>query len=46
MPNCKQSDIDYSYELVEYLGIKSMVLNIHDTLDTLYGDLALVLPDG
>ena len=32
MPNGEQADIDMSYRLVEHLGIKHYVVNIHDAL--------------
>ncbi len=33
MPNGEQSDIDYSHDLVEHLGIRNMVFNIKESND-------------
>ena len=41
MPDGKQSDIDYSYKLVEFLGIKSFVVNIKNTVDTLLSSISI-----
>jgi NAD+ synthase len=35
MPQGDQYDIDFSYDLVNHLGIKHIVVNIKDTVDTL-----------
>lgn len=39
MPNGVQSDIDASYRVVDYLGIESAVINIHDASEALKSSL-------
>ena len=39
MPNGKQSDIDYANGIIEYLGIKSYEVNIHDTYEAVLEQL-------
>ena len=41
MPDGKQSDIDYSYELIEFLGIKSFVVNIKNAVNTLLSNISI-----
>lgn len=35
IPNGTQHDIDVSYELIDFLGLKPLVINIHDTYQAL-----------
>ncbi len=39
MPQGEQFDIDYSYELCEFLGIEHITVNIKDAVDGLYSSL-------
>lgn len=39
MPNGVQHDIDMAQKLVEYLQIESIMVNIKDTYDVLYGEI-------
>lgn len=39
MPQHKQSDIDYSYKLINHLGIESISVNIGDTVDALLDEI-------
>lgn len=39
MPNGKQNDIEYSYKLVEHLGIKHYVVNIKSAVDSVINSL-------
>lgn len=43
MPNGEQADIDVSKALVEHLGIKSYVVNIHDAFEGLKSELNNVM---
>lgn len=45
MPNRIQDDISFSHQLCDHLGIKSYVVNIGQTFDTLCGDIADSLED-
>ena len=45
MPNGEQFDIDVSRALVDHLGIRSVVLNIHDAFQGMMGQLSAVLPE-
>lgn len=43
MPNGEQADITASYRLVEYLGIRHFVINIHDAVESLTGAIPMEL---
>jgi len=45
MPNGEQFDIGVSEALVEHLGIRSVVVNIHDAFQGMMGQLKAVLPE-
>lgn len=45
MPNGEQADIDMSYRLVEHLGIKHYVVNIHDAVKGLTGAIPMELTE-
>ena len=45
MPNGEQFDIDVSRALVEHLGIRSVVVNIHDAFKGMMGQLEAALPE-
>ena len=45
MPNGEQTDIDMSYKLVNHLGIKHYVVNIHDAVEGLKGAIPMELSD-
>ena len=45
MPNGEQADIDMSYKLVNHLGIKHYVVNIHDAVEGLKGAIPMELSD-
>ena len=45
MPNGEQTDIDMSYKLVNHLGIKHYVVNIHDAVEGLKGAIPMELTD-
>ncbi|MBQ8508113.1 MAG: NAD(+) synthase [Clostridia bacterium] len=45
MPNGEQFDIDVSRALVDHLGIRSVVINIHDAFQGMMGQLSAVLPE-
>ena len=46
MPNGKQSDIDYSKKLVDYLGIKSIEVNISAAVNSILNEVRAGLIDG
>ena len=45
MPNGEQTDIDMSYKLVNHLGIKHYVVNIHDAVEGLKGAIPMELSE-
>ena len=45
MPNGEQADIDMSYKLVNHLGIKHYVVNIHDAVQGLKGAIPMELTE-
>lgn len=45
MPNGDQADINMSYRLVEHLGIKHYVVNIHDAVEGLTGAIPMELTE-
>lgn len=45
MPNGDQTDINMSYRLVEHLGIKHYVVNIHDAVEGLTGAIPMELTE-
>jgi len=45
MPNGEQFDIDVSKALVQHLGIRSVVINIHDAFRGMMGQLENALPE-
>ena len=45
MPNGEQADIDMSYKLVNHLGIKHYVVNIHDAVEGLKGAIPMELSE-
>ncbi len=45
MPNGEQTDIDMSYKLVNHLGIKHYVVNIHDAVEGLKGAIPMELTE-
>ena len=45
MPNGEQADIDMSYKLVNHLGIKHYVVNIHDAIQGLKGAIPMELTE-
>lgn len=45
MPNGEQADIDMSYKLVDHLGIKHYVVNIHDAVEGLKGAIPMELSE-
>ena len=45
MPNGEQFDIDVSRALVDHLGIRSVVINIHDAFQGMMGQLETALPE-
>ena len=45
MPNGEQGDIDMSYKLVNHLGIKHYVVNIHDAVQGLKGAIPMELTE-
>lgn len=45
MPNGEQADIDMSYRLVEHLGIKHYVVNIHDAVKGLTSAIPMELTE-
>ena len=45
MPNGEQFDIDVSEALVKHLGIRSVVINIHDAFRGMMGQLEAALPE-
>ena len=45
MPNGEQADIDMSYKLVNHLGIKYYVVNIHDAVQGLKGAIPMELTE-
>lgn len=46
MPNGRQTDIDYSKELIEYLGIKSIEVNISSAVNGVLNEVRAGLIDG
>lgn len=45
MPNGEQFDIDVSKALCAHLGIRSVVINIHDAYEGMMGELKKAIPD-
>lgn len=45
MPNGEQSDIDMAYKLVNHLGIRHYVVNIHDAVEGLKGAIPMELSE-
>ena len=45
MPNGEQADIDMSHLLVEHLGIRSVIVNIHDAVEGLKKSIPLELSE-
>jgi len=45
MPNGEQFDIDVSHRLVQHLGIRHVVINIHDAFQGMMGQLEAALPE-
>ena len=45
MPNGEQADIDMAYKLVNHLGIKHYVVNIHDAIEGLKGAIPIELTE-
>ncbi len=45
MPNGEQSDIDVSYDVVNFLGIRHMVINIKSSYDALTAEILKSMPE-